>query len=61
MTKAAQLIVEVKYVPLPANEMEERRYRLRLLLFRGSSRWLKDHGEQSREGEPLMVAVTKSK
>lgn len=42
MTKATQLAIEVHYVPLPANELEERKARLRLLLLRGMSRWLRE-------------------
>jgi len=40
MTKADQLVIEVHYVSLPANEIEERSARLRLLLLRGAMRLL---------------------
>ena len=36
--KRAPFIVEVLFVPLPANEMEERRRRLRALLLAGAVR-----------------------
>jgi len=40
MTKANQLVVEVHFVPLSANEMEQRRGRLRVLLLRGALRFV---------------------
>ncbi len=41
MTKANQLAIEVLYVPLPQNELEERRTRLLLLLLGGALRILR--------------------
>jgi len=38
MAKANQLVVEVLFVPLPAEELEERRKRLRVLLIKGALR-----------------------
>jgi hypothetical protein len=38
MTKRKPYFVEVLFVPLPANEMEERRRRLRALLLTGAVR-----------------------
>jgi len=52
MTKAAQLSIEVHYVPLPANELEERRTRLRSLLLRGASRWLREQEHLPLKPEP---------
>jgi len=53
MTKAAQLTIEVHYVPLPANELEERRARLRSLLLRGASRWLREQEQLPRKPEAV--------
>jgi hypothetical protein len=38
MARADQLAIEVHYVPLPADELEDRRARLRALLLRGALR-----------------------
>jgi hypothetical protein len=38
MARADQLAIEVRYVPLPAGELAERRARLRALLLRGALR-----------------------
>jgi hypothetical protein len=53
MTRAAQLAIEVHYVPLPASELEERRSRLRLLLLRGAARWLREQEKLPRKPEPV--------
>ena len=49
MTKADQLVIEVRYVALPANELEERRAHLRSLLLRGALRLV--HQERPCESE----------
>jgi hypothetical protein len=38
MARADQLAIEVHYVPLPADELEDRRAHLRALLLRGALR-----------------------
>ena len=38
MTRLSQLVIEIRYVPLPPDELEERRARLRTLLLRGALR-----------------------
>jgi len=43
MAKADQFVIEVHYAPLPANELEERRVRLRTLLLRGAMRSVEQH------------------
>ncbi len=50
MTKANQLVVEVRFVPLSATEMEERRERLRVLLLRGSLRFVQQQTAASPPG-----------
>ena len=40
MAKADQLVIEVQYVPLSADEMAERRAHLYSLLLRGAVRFL---------------------
>jgi hypothetical protein len=49
MTKADHLVIEVRYVALPANELEERRTRLRSLLVRAALRLV--HQERPCESE----------
>lgn len=49
MTTTHQLVVVVHYVPLSANELEERRARLRLLLLRGALRSV----QQQHPAEPV--------
>jgi hypothetical protein len=41
MTDTRQLAIEIRYVPLPADELEERRARLRTLLLRGALRLIR--------------------
>jgi hypothetical protein len=45
MYKADQLIVEVHYLSLPAEDSEERRQRLRTLLLRGARRLAQQNGD----------------
>lgn len=42
MVKANQLAIEVRYVALPANELADRRARLRMLLVRGALRFVQE-------------------
>jgi hypothetical protein len=52
MAKADQLVIEVHYVPLSADEMVERRARLYSLLLRGAMRFLQ---QLSKKPEPVDV------
>jgi len=48
MPKREPYIVEVLFVPLPANEMDERRRRLRALLLTGAVGWHRSTGNPFR-------------
>ena len=45
MHRADQLVVEVHFIPLSAEEAEEQRQRLRTLLLRGAHRLAQQHGD----------------
>ena len=56
MTKADHLVIEVRYVALPANELEERRARLRSLLIRAGLRVVNRERPcepEEKEAEPV--------
>ena len=53
MVKANQLVIEVHYVLLPANEVEERRAHLRLLLLRGAMRSLQQLPQKHEPADVL--------
>jgi hypothetical protein len=64
MTRTTQLAVEIRFVPLPTKELDERRERLRALLLRGALRWVRQHPEggsvkESRVIEALLAGVQK--
>jgi hypothetical protein len=51
MTKADQFAIEVHFVPLPVNELEERRDCLRTLLLRGALRVIRQQNDCSQAQE----------
>ena len=48
MPKREPYVVEVLFVPLPANEMEERRRRLRVLLLTGAVRLARERRDSNQ-------------
>lgn len=57
MITTCQLVVVIHYVPLSANELEERRTRLRSLLLRGALRSVQhqDPAESAATEDPLVI------
>jgi hypothetical protein len=52
MLNAHQLAIEVHFVPLPADEADERKLRLRSLLLQGALRFVQQHTDRSQPKEP---------
>jgi hypothetical protein len=53
MVKSDQFVVEAHFVPLPANEAEERKRRFRALLLRGALRFVQQPTDRSNKpGKP---------
>jgi hypothetical protein len=56
MSKRESYVVEVLFVPLPANEMEERRRRLRGLLLTGAQRLARERQDSNQmSSEPELL------
>jgi hypothetical protein len=60
MPKAAYPDVEVQFVTLSSNEIDERSARLRELLLRGALRFVRDQTGRERRIEEPAAAVLKS-
>jgi hypothetical protein len=52
MPNARQLAIEVHFVPLPTDEAEERKRRLRSLLLRGALRFVQQRTDPSQPRKP---------
>lgn len=60
MAKTDQFLMEVRFVPLPPNELQERRARLCTLLLRGAMRLVVQQGSQNlTEKESVLLEAAK--